>query len=205
MRFEEHLTVDQAVHFSMQICEGMKHAHNKNLGQGRTGLLHRDLKPENILIRSYDQCVKITDLGLARTIQDAPSTAIAGTISYMAPEQLTRPELVDKRTDVYSFGVVLYEMLTRRIPYDRPNVFGDLTAPSITHYNPLVPRELEKLAFKCLEYDMNERPSGFEQVQATLCNHRNPGRVFSSAERAGEASYGDRPPEVDSTSSTTTP
>ena len=42
---------------------------------------------------------------------------IVGTPEFMAPEQITDPEHVDKRADVYALGVILYEMLTARRPF----------------------------------------------------------------------------------------
>ena len=58
------------------------------------GIVHRDLKPENIMVRT-DDLVKILDFGLAlhrpavdSTSQETLGLEIAGTLSYMAPEQL---------------------------------------------------------------------------------------------------------------------
>src|SRR5262245_691140 len=87
------------------------------------GLIHRDLKPSNVFLTS--QGVKLLDFGLARRTQrsdamTAPALtvpgAIAGTMRYMAPEQLTG-DPVDARTDVFALGVMLYEMLTGRVPF----------------------------------------------------------------------------------------
>ncbi|KAI3817532.1 hypothetical protein L1987_11327 [Smallanthus sonchifolius] len=57
---------------------------------------------------------KIADFGLARSFQDDKShisTAIAGTLGYMAPEYLAHGQLTEK-ADVYSFGVLILEMVT---------------------------------------------------------------------------------------------
>ena len=90
----------------------------------RAGLIHRDLKPSNVFLT--EQGVKLLDFGLARHTQPetaltAPSLtmagAVAGTLRYMAPEQVTG-DPVDERTDVFALGVMFYEMLTGHIPFN---------------------------------------------------------------------------------------
>lgn len=129
----------------------------------RVGLIHRDLKPSNVFLTS--QGVKLLDFGLARHSRpDAAVTApsltvagsVAGTLRYMAPEQLTG-DPVDERTDVFALGVLFYEMLTARIPFaaetnvdwvnavlrEDPQPLGD---PDLAAIEPVVQRTLQRRA-----------------------------------------------------------
>ncbi len=113
------------------ICDAVHYAHQR-------GVIHRDLKPSNIIVTDESistgggsagiasPTVKILDFGLAR-ITDSDIAAslvseigtIKGTLPYMSPEQARGDVLaIDVRADVYALGVILYEMLTRRRPYD---------------------------------------------------------------------------------------
>jgi hypothetical protein len=103
-----------------QICAGITAAHLR-------GIVHRDLKPENVLLASGEKdvpLVKVLDFGLAKTYvadsDDASSLTgpgvIVGTLTYMAPEQLTGAE-VDHRCDIFSIGVMAAEAISGRRPF----------------------------------------------------------------------------------------
>jgi predicted Ser/Thr protein kinase len=81
------------------------------------GFIHRDLKPENIVITSHDTW--LLDFGLAAREADGivQRGVAAGTIHYIAPEQLRTGSVIDRRADVYSFGVIAYEMIAGQPPF----------------------------------------------------------------------------------------
>jgi serine/threonine-protein kinase len=110
----------EAAELGAQIAEALAEAHER-------GVLHRDLKPANIMVTPKGR-VKVLDFGLAKLSpapgagEDTLSVALtregttAGTLAYMAPEQLLG-EPIDARADLYALGVVLYELTTGERPF----------------------------------------------------------------------------------------
>ncbi|KAB1999481.1 hypothetical protein ES319_D12G165200v1 [Gossypium barbadense] len=88
-------------------AEGLAYLHEES----KLRIIHRDIKPGNILL-DEDLTPKIADFGLVRLFPEDKthiSTAIAGTLGYMAPEYAVRGMLTQK-ADVYSFGVLVIEI-----------------------------------------------------------------------------------------------
>jgi serine/threonine-protein kinase len=115
------LGLEATLRIGMQVATGLAAAHAQ-------GLVHRDIKPSNILLENGIERVKVTDFGLARAVDDAGITqsgVIAGTPSYMAPEQ-ARGEAVDHRADLFSLGSVLYAMCTGQPPFRAQSTVGVL-------------------------------------------------------------------------------
>jgi serine/threonine-protein kinase len=103
----------------------------------RADVLHLDLKPENILLEGPegDEHPWLADFGLARTCGDETTwtDAIAGTVAYMAPEQLAGTGDIGPRADLYALALVLFETLTgRRLDFvQRSGVPGTLPADEL--------------------------------------------------------------------------
>lgn len=135
---KKRIAVPRSLEIITQVTRALAHAYEQ-------GIVHRDIKPANILIR-HDGVVKLTDLGLARSIDDNTETNITragttvGTVDYMAPEQARDSKAADIRSDLYSLGCTWYHMLTGRAPFSE----GSLTNKLAAHASkpPPDPREL---------------------------------------------------------------
>src|SRR5262249_10500219 len=149
----------------------LQHAHQR-------GVLHRDIKPSNILLAADGQPL-LLDFNLAQS-GDASAALLGGTIAYAAPEHLLallEPEnfrQVDHRSDLYALGLVVFEMLTGREPFGRPEPHGShqetirLLArersqgvPSARRCCRQVPWSLESILRKCLDPSPQRR---YQQV-----------------------------------------
>jgi eukaryotic-like serine/threonine-protein kinase len=107
---------DARIELFLKIIAAVQHAHQR-------GVVHRDLKPSNILVDHRGQ-PKVLDFGVSATTDKAADSGaastpggLAGTLSYMAPEQVRgEPGSVDPRVDVYALGVILYQLLSNHLP-----------------------------------------------------------------------------------------
>ena len=127
------------------------------------GVLHRDVKPANILL---DRGVAVlVDFGLAKDRADQGATregTVAGTLLYMAPEQLRGEALLlDGRADVYALGVTLYELLSGSNPFDAAD--APAVMQLVLHRDPPRPRlsaqsdDLVTILLRAMEKERSHR------------------------------------------------
>jgi tetratricopeptide (TPR) repeat protein len=173
------LGVRRALDLAMQCASGLAYAHRKPLALG-IGVVHRDVKPGNLLVTPEDH-LKISDFGLARVWRGKEGEALgpsrtqgageggAGTLAYMAPEQL-RGEPADGRADVYALGLVLHEMITGRNPLAATEIREQLRLVLETVPPPLddVPPALAALVASAVAKDPSERPRDAFELLAHL-------------------------------------
>ena len=86
----------------------------------RFNMIHRDIKPSNIVIEDPNnlETVKLVDFGLSLHCQTCVPMIeeFAGTVVYMAPEQLLG-QTYAKSVDIWAIGIIMYELLTGRHPF----------------------------------------------------------------------------------------
>jgi serine/threonine-protein kinase len=162
------LELARGLRYMIQAAAGMAVAHDK-------GVVHRDVKPANFFITKEDT-LKVMDFGIAKRTAgpDGPAGQagmagmtqagfIAGTPTYMSPEQINNFTAVTHLTDLYALGVVAYETFTGTVPFDHPEMMQLLMmhltqapAPPRTR-NPALPPRLEAIILKLLEKDPANR------------------------------------------------
>jgi serine/threonine-protein kinase len=174
----------EVLRLGVQLAEGLAAAHEH-------GVVHRDLKPGNLRVTS-DGRLKILDFGLAKlwrpntasaaTESLSETQAMAGTLPYMAPEQLLGED-VDARTDIHAAGSVLYEMATGQRPFadvERSQLIGAILQRSPvlpTVLNPKLSPELERIIGKCLEKGPENRYQSAKELAVDLRRLLTPSTV----------------------------
>src|SRR6201994_1785465 len=170
----------------IQIADGLSAAH-------QIGIYHRDLKPANVMLTDGG-LVKILDFGLARRKNPAEAefdpaqptrrkqgvvartySVRGGTLAYMAPEQFVTGQS-SVQSDLFAFGVILYELVSGRHPFVRPDAeelqgvraiqFAD--PPALTTCCPETPDELSSVIDRCLKKNPADRYASAAEVREAL-------------------------------------
>jgi serine/threonine protein kinase/tetratricopeptide (TPR) repeat protein len=155
----------------LNVCQAIAYSHAKEI-------LHRDLKPENIIVGKFGE-VLLLDWGLAElaskqneeVLEEVPGDInltrpgkVVGTLPYLAPERASG-ETASQQTDLYALGVILYQLLTLKLPFKRPDL---QTFQKMVPYEQLIdpieaapyrdiPHQLVDIVKKCLEPKKAER------------------------------------------------
>jgi hypothetical protein len=164
-------------------------------------IVHRDVKPANIMVDNAGR-VKLTDFGVAYV----PASTITGNGTalgsprYMSPEQVTGTAL-DARSDIFSLGVVLYELLTKRTPFEHEgdttifalmNRIASTAHPPMREVDPSVPAAFEHIVDRALAKRPAERYPRAGEMARDLRDFRNlqPGPAAARLAAAGEPAGG---------------
>ncbi len=162
------IPVRRSIEIVQQVALALQHIYER-------GVVHRDIKPSNLLV-THDGTVKLTDLGLARSLDDSQRSNITragttvGTVDYMPPEQARDSKAADIRSDIYSLGCTWFHMLTGRPPFPQ----GDLLAKLNAHANQPPPdprrwnRSVPESVVAVLHRMMAKKPEDRYQTPAEL-------------------------------------
>ena len=179
LRVEGRLPFDVAAAIVFHLARGVHYLHEK-------GLVHRDIKPANILLSS-EGLAKLVDMGLTvpsrqsstyfesisseesgvleRQIDKATglSGKVAGTVDFLAPDQIRAPDEPTPAWDIYSLGCTFYLALTGSVPFPK----GDTKQKFLAHLlaevpdprviNQSIPFDIVRLLRAMLVKDPNRR------------------------------------------------
>ncbi len=163
------LSIDVVAPFLSQIARGIHYLHEN-------GIVHRDIKPANVLLVSTGEA-KLTDLGLSLpfgqavltgTATDTVISTVAGTVDYMAPDQILDPAHPAPAWDVYSLGCTLYQLLTGTVPFSRSDAQQKLRArvqadaKDARIHHQAIPFDVADLLRSMLARNPVERPTASE-------------------------------------------
>jgi eukaryotic-like serine/threonine-protein kinase len=193
---ESSLPEKEVLALGAQFAEGLSAAHEH-------AVVHRDLKPGNLRL-SLDGRLKILDFGLAKLRASATTSvametvsetgALAGTLPYMAPEQVLGGE-IDTRTDIHAAGAVLYEMATGQGPFatvERSQLISAIlhSSPrSASSINLKLSPELARIIAKCLEKEPENRYQSAKELAIDLRRLQSPATAGGLASDVGSKQW----------------
>jgi len=186
----EHITNDilkssKRLKMALQVARGMNYLHSSNI-------IHRDLKSLNLLL-DEDWNVKISDFGLTKYKSqlaqvDEKENEKIGSIYWTAPEVLEDPSSYSKHSDVYSYGIILWELATRKDPFDGMAPTAVAVGVLRDKLTPTIPEGLDEgltlLMENCWSHDPTTRPD-FGEVISRLQIHAHGSRSASSMSGSG--------------------
>lgn len=152
---------------ALRIAAGVCHGLAAALGQG---IIHCDIKPSNVMIDRQLNPL-LVDFGLARPIAaQAVGGRVAGSPSYMAPEQASESARLDHRTDIYGLGCSLFHVLTGRVPYPGNDPITILMAharepvPDVRSLAPDLDSQIATLVAEMMAKRPADRPSDYGEL-----------------------------------------
>ncbi|GAM84341.1 hypothetical protein ANO11243_023350 [Dothideomycetidae sp. 11243] len=192
------LSLDEILAFFGDITSGLNYLH-------ANGFIHRDLKPSNCLLHNDGRkiTVHVSDFGEVQVATaERASTGATGTISYCAPEVLTRetPEGLygnfTTKSDIFSLGMILFYMCFGTLPYvhadvNEENEDIDLLRAEIAAWSGFtssarkrqdLPDKLYEVLRRLLSVEPHDRPSTAEILASAQGNGDGDSPRFTSSE-----------------------
>src|SRR6266568_1061352 len=152
------VTLDIVVSYVKQVADALQYIHTQKL-------IHRDVKPESMLLGRNNE-VLLAEFGIAiiaqstRSQQTQQTQEAAGSVAYMAPEQLMgKPRAA---SDQYALAVVTYEWLSGDPPFTgsvQQIASQHLSAhpPPLRTKMPAISPAVEQVVMKALDKDPQQR------------------------------------------------
>jgi hypothetical protein len=166
--------IETVVSYVEQIANALQYIHEQKL-------VHRDVKPENILLGARGELL-LSDFGImtiAHTTGSLSEQDFAGTVAYMAPEQIQK--IPRPASDQYALGVTIYEWLCGTHPFEKVEgpPFADLNLkmqyhhlqtapPALRDQLSTIPPAVESVVLKALEKDPKDRWSSVQAFATAL-------------------------------------
>jgi eukaryotic-like serine/threonine-protein kinase len=181
-----------------KVCDALAFAHSR-------GVIHCDVKSSNVMVGEFGQ-VYLMDWGIARLVASevapgsvpdftkagsvrpsATDNSVIGTPCYMSPEQARGDRgKLDARSDVFLLGALLYEILTRRPPYnaqDRNETLalaasGVFPSPRKIAGEVAVPPELDRIVMRAMAKKPEDRYPSVSALREDLVRFMRGGAEF---------------------------
>jgi len=153
----EHTNIpkEEIYSFILDICEGLKEIHSKNI-------IHKDIKPDNLFLTTNKK-IKIGDFGISRQLHSSRDYARTcnGPINYMAPEEIRNPSY-NTKVDIWALGCVIHELCTLNIWFKNSHniingIYGRIDKNFYGNF-------LQNLIDLLLSHDFHRRPQADEII-----------------------------------------
>ncbi|PIA34197.1 hypothetical protein AQUCO_03800050v1 [Aquilegia coerulea] len=166
--YAKKFTLKQRLLIALDVAKGLNYLHGLD-----TPIVHLDLKSPNLLLDKKFS-VKICDFGLSRFRCKAHislQSATGFTAAWCAPEVLEHRHS-DEKADIFSFGVVLWELWTKKSPWDGYSPFQVIKTVAMDNKRLDIPEdmwtELASLMELCWDKNPERRPSSTDVLNSLV-------------------------------------
>ena len=176
--------METVVSYVQQVANALQYIHEHNL-------VHRDVKPENILLGTREELL-LSDFGIMAVAHSTGSLVeqgFAGTVAYMAPEQIQKKPR--RESDQYSLGITVYEWLCGTHPFEKVAAPSYVDAnlqmqyhhlhtppPALRHQLSTIPSRIESVVLKALAKDPKDRWPSIQTFATVLEQASRPPSTF---------------------------